>query len=216
MIDSNGSHHIPPLRLPGLTRYYDTVVHYSTREATFRRLIIQRADAKPTDRVLDVGSGTGSLLMTLQERASGARSVGAEIDAAAITIAAAKTSRSIPFVQASATTLPFETASFDRVFMTLVLHHLEDDDKVATLAEARRVLCRDGSLHVADWRRGTNLALRAMFLGVRLLDGMTTTRQHAVSSLAEIVKDAGLRAVEEYRVLATPFGSIGLLSAARA
>ena len=48
-----------------------------------------------------------------------------------------------------------------------------------------------GSLHVADWERGTNIVLRAAFVGVRLLDGMETTRRHAVSRVADVVADGG-------------------------
>ena len=117
------------------------------------------------------------------------------------------------YVRASATRLPFESATIDRVLLTLVLHHLTDHEKADALSEIRRVLRPEGSLHVADWRRGTNVALRAAFVGVRLLDGIETTRRHAASSVADIVADGGFRDVDEYRTLATPFGSIGLVSA---
>ncbi len=204
---------IPALRFPWLTRLYDPIVRYTTREATFRRLIVERAKLVNGLRVLDVGSGTGSLASLALQTSPDTEVIGVEIDMDALGIAAAKTGSGTRFVRASATRLPFESATFDRVFVTLVLHHLTDDAKSSALAEIRRVLRPGGSLHLADWQRGTNLLLRTVFVGVRVLDGMETTRRHANSSVADIVAEGGFCDVDEYRTLATPFGSIGLVSA---
>jgi SAM-dependent methyltransferase len=46
--------------------------------------------------------------------------------------------------------LPYPDGSFDRVFSSLMLHHLDSASKDALLAEVRRVLRPDGLLVLAD------------------------------------------------------------------
>ena len=46
--------------------------------------------------------------------------------------------------------LPYPDDSFDRVFSSLMLHHLDSPSKDAMLAEVRRVLRSDGLLILAD------------------------------------------------------------------
>jgi ubiquinone/menaquinone biosynthesis C-methylase UbiE len=50
--------------------------------------------------------------------------------------------RKIDFVKGDAQNLPFPDASFDRVFSTCLLHHV--DDVLAVLLEARRVTAQGG------------------------------------------------------------------------
>jgi len=58
---------------------------------------------------------------------------------------------SIRFDQGFANALPYADASFDRVFSSLMFHHLPHNAKLATLGEVRRVLKPGGSLHLLDF-----------------------------------------------------------------
>jgi len=58
---------------------------------------------------------------------------------------------SIRFDQGFANALPYADASFDRVFSSLMFHHLPQNAKLATLCEVRRVLKPGGSLHLLDF-----------------------------------------------------------------
>jgi ubiquinone/menaquinone biosynthesis C-methylase UbiE len=60
----------------------------------------------------------------------------------------------IRFDQGFANALPYADASFDRVFSSLMFHHLPQDAKLATLREVRRVLKARGSLHLLDFVEG--------------------------------------------------------------
>jgi len=80
-------------------------------------------------RILDVGSGSGTLINLLPN--------GIGIDLAP------KHSKSI---KADATKLPFKDGSFNTVFCTEVLEHLCDNDLDKTLDEIRRVLSKGGYL----------------------------------------------------------------------
>jgi len=58
---------------------------------------------------------------------------------------------SIRFDQGFANALPYADASFDRVFSSMMFHHLPQDAKLATLREVRRVLKPGGALHLLDF-----------------------------------------------------------------
>ncbi len=60
--------------------------------------------------------------------------------------------------------LPYASASFNRVLSSLFFHHLSLTDKQRTANEVFRVLKPGGEFHVADWGRRTNLLMRGLFL----------------------------------------------------
>jgi 2-polyprenyl-3-methyl-5-hydroxy-6-metoxy-1,4-benzoquinol methylase len=97
--------------------------------------------------ILEIGCGRGDFSVYLQTQ--GARVTG--IDVSENSLQAARKLAEINgvdcrFVSASATDLPFDDASFDRVVGIAVLHHLpKKEDVVQTLHETRRVLRPDGS-----------------------------------------------------------------------
>jgi ubiquinone/menaquinone biosynthesis C-methylase UbiE len=57
---------------------------------------------------------------------------------------------SIQFERGFSDSLPYADHSFDRVFSSLMYHHLPSDEKPKTLAEIRRVLRPGGSFHLLD------------------------------------------------------------------
>jgi ubiquinone/menaquinone biosynthesis C-methylase UbiE len=102
--------------------------------------------------VLDIGCGTGNLLLALGRDHPGVEIEGLDPDPRPLARAARKAHRA--GVAASwrpgyAQDLPHADGSVDRVFSSLMLHHLHDD-KDALLAEVRRVLRPDGMLVLAD------------------------------------------------------------------
>ena len=109
-------------------------------------LLIRFGGLVDDDRVLDVGSGTGSLSFTLPEVANVASVAG--IDQAAVYVAFARARGSadprFSFRQADARALPFPAASFDRAFSMLVLQFIPDADRA--VAEMCRVV-RPGARH---------------------------------------------------------------------
>ena len=89
--------------------------------------------ALPALRTLDVACGTGFLTRHLSGDVTG-------LDQSASMLEVAKARmRSATLVQSDALPLPFAGASFDRVFTAHFYGHLQEPERTAFLAEARRV-----------------------------------------------------------------------------
>ena len=124
------------------------------------RMVIELANVKPGDRVLDVGCGTGSLSLTAQSCAGPTGKVYG-IDAAPemIEVAKKKASRSglgVEFEVGLIEELAFPDATFDVVISRLAMHHLPDDLKRRGLAEVLRVLKPGGKFLIADFNPPSN------------------------------------------------------------
>ncbi len=133
---------------------YDPLVKLLGGDAA-RRLLVEQAALQEGQRVLEIGCGTGSLLMAVKKQHPRVEVVGLDPDAKALERATRKAkaaSLSIALDQGFSDTLPYPDASFDRVFSCFMFHHLQDKgEKQRTLREVRRVLKRGGSLHLLDF-----------------------------------------------------------------
>jgi SAM-dependent methyltransferase len=95
-------------------------------------------------RVLDVGCGTGTLAAWLAEHAV-AKVWGVDVSREMLAVARTK---GVTVREASAESLPFKDGWFERVVMTLVVHHL---NRPRAFAEASRVLGAEGRLAIATF-----------------------------------------------------------------
>jgi SAM-dependent methyltransferase len=120
---------------------------------SYHRLLVEQAAIQPANRVLEIGCGTGNLLILTKQLHSDADVVGLDPDSKALARARRKARReslSIELDHGFAQALPYPDASFDRVLSAFMFHHLELDQKRQALREARRVLRPGGSLHLVD------------------------------------------------------------------
>lgn len=210
--------YLPALAFRSLTPLYDPVIRWTMREDTFRERLVRQAAVQPGHRVLDLGCGTGSLAIRLAEAAPGAEVVGIDPDPEVLRRARDKAARAgveVRFEEGDATWLPYRDGTFDRVVSSLVFHHLGPEAKRRAAAEIVRVLCPGGELHVADWGRPQNAAMRAAFFALQLLDGFATTAENVAGRLPEIFREAGLGDARERNRLATVFGTLSLYSGER-
>jgi ubiquinone/menaquinone biosynthesis C-methylase UbiE len=143
---------IPGLGRAVLTPLYD-VVHRLSGLGGMHAEMIGLAEMRTGHRALDVGCGTGNLLLALGRGLPGVELAGLDPDARALARAQRKARRAgvaVAWQRGYAQDLPYPDGSFDRVFSSMMLHHLDPQAKDALLADVRRVLRPDGLLVLAD------------------------------------------------------------------
>ncbi len=119
-----------------------------------RQRLVEQAELRPGQRVLEVGCGTGSVALLIKRRNPKVEVVGLDPDRRALDRARRKAARAglaITFDQGFADRLPYDDGAFDRVFSSLMFHHLELADKARMLREIRRVLGPGGRLELLDF-----------------------------------------------------------------
>jgi ubiquinone/menaquinone biosynthesis C-methylase UbiE len=145
-------------------RQFDLLARVITlgRERKLRQWTVDLADLQPENVVLDVGRGTGTLLLAASERVgpSGAlHGIEPSTEMAAHARHKAEAHRvPLEVVEGSADSLPYPPASFDAVFCTLVLHHLPRSMQEGAIREMRRVLRPGGRAVIVDWQRPKSFA----------------------------------------------------------
>ncbi len=77
----------PALRFNTLTPLYDRVVRYTTRERLFKNMLLDAACIKRGESVLDVGCGTGTLMLAIANREPTAQIIGIDADAERLQLA---------------------------------------------------------------------------------------------------------------------------------
>lgn len=199
---------IPALGRDAFTPFYDLGIRLTMPERRFKFALIRNAHLVAGMRALDVGCGTGTLLLFAAEVEPGAVLVGVDIDDRILERARRKIAvRGLPvqLERASATELPYADGCFERVFSTLALHHLPKEEKARAFAEAYRVLRPGGELHLGDFGApDTRYARVASFLTEKI--GGEHVQENYRGLLPAMAKDAGFVAVQETACVGTIFG----------
>ena len=120
--------------------------------------LIERAGITAGQQVLDVGCGSGDLLMSVASAVPGAALTGLDPDGIALGRAARKAAAAgigITLIRGYADDLPLEDAFFDQVVSTLAVHHLDDEARIKFAGEAFRVLKPGGRVTILDFGGAT-------------------------------------------------------------
>lgn len=201
-----------------LNRLYDPLIRLTMAERSFKTQLIAQSGLSSDSRVLDVGCGTGTLLLMLQQQGISS-AVGVDGDRDILALARRKGERAgapICVLASLSMALPFESGSFDRVFSTLMLHHLDDEAKLRSLEEMRRVVRDNGELHIADWGRPHTATMRLAAGLVSAFDGADVTRANLEERIPDLCRQAGFATVEVRVQRATPFGTLAFYRARKA
>jgi demethylmenaquinone methyltransferase/2-methoxy-6-polyprenyl-1,4-benzoquinol methylase len=134
-----------------LPRHYDRVAAVLSfgQDPRWRRAMVAAVDARPSDRVLDVATGTGMVADALVRR-YGCEVVGLDQSPEMLAGAQARLAadpalaRRITLMRGEAERLPFADAEFDHLTFTYLLRYVEDPG--ATLAELARVVRPGGRI----------------------------------------------------------------------
>lgn len=111
--------------------------------------LIAQAGLADSQCVLEIGCGTGNLIVRAKRDHPHLEAVGCDPDPRALERARRK-ANDVRFDQGYAERLPYADGEFDRVLSSMMLHHVEDAAKPAAAAEIFRVLRPGGSLHLVD------------------------------------------------------------------
>lgn len=165
------------------------------RRAVFSRLVAL-SGAKPGDRAVDVGCGTGYLTRMLAEAVTpGGVVVGIDPSPSVIGYAERVTTNGACAYQLGiAEELELPDASTDVVVSSLMIHHLPQRLRARAFEEMFRVLRPGGGLLVADFRPPTGRLGRRL-VGLAAGPAMRDNPVHLLESLAGgagfVVEDSG-------------------------
>jgi demethylmenaquinone methyltransferase/2-methoxy-6-polyprenyl-1,4-benzoquinol methylase len=134
----------------GIAASYDRVATILSfgQDPRWRRAAIDAIDARPTDRILDVATGTGMVAQALHDR-YGCAVVGVDQSADMLRLARTRDGVYEDIVEGRAENLPFRDAAFDHLTFTYLLRYV--DDPAATMRELARVVKPGGRVAMVEF-----------------------------------------------------------------
>jgi ubiquinone/menaquinone biosynthesis C-methylase UbiE len=191
---------------------YDPIVKLMGGDAA-RQALVEQADLRPGQRILEVGCGTGTLMLMIKREHKNVDVVGIDPDPKALKKARDKTARagvSLQFDQGFGDQLPYPDGSFDRVLSSFMFHHLPKEEKRNFVAQVRRVLKSGGSFHLLDFEETGRHGWFAHLVHAnhRLEDN---TKERVIA----LMKDAGLEGAEWVSGRRRAFGRVAYYRAVR-
>ncbi len=179
-------------------------------------LFLEFAGVAEGSWVLDLGTGTSSLALTLAAAIPSVEVVG--IDASVAYVGYARTRTADPrlqFVAGTAQALPFRHACFDACLASLVINFIPDAHQA--VAEMRRVTRPGGKIAACVWDYGEGMVMLRLFWDVAAtLDPAAAERYEGrmpycrSGQLSALWRERGLAHVEETGLtIALEFSSFG-------
>jgi demethylmenaquinone methyltransferase/2-methoxy-6-polyprenyl-1,4-benzoquinol methylase len=204
----------------GIAGSYDRVAAVLSlgQDPRWRRALVDAIDARPTDRVLDVATGTGMVAQALHDR-YGCAVVGVDQSSDMLRMARGREGVYEAVVDARAENLPFLGGEFDHLTFTYLLRYVEDP--AATMRELARVVKPGGRVAMVEfglprgiwrplWWLYTRVGLRAAgrlvsakWSAVGAFLGPSIERfyaRHSLSDLERYWREAGLGDVQTRRM----------------
>ena len=186
---------------------YDPMVSFMGA-ARAREELIKQANIEANQRVLDLGCGTGTLVVLLKRKYPAAQIVGLDPDPKALRRAKKKVRRARVEVQLDegfADELPYAEGTFDRVLSSLMFHHLEEPDREKMLREVLRVLKPAGTFHLLDFAGGED---RARGRWGRLVDSHAHLESNSQQRILQLMRRAGFKNAAKVKDSKMLFGLI--------
>ncbi|HEY6903360.1 MAG TPA: class I SAM-dependent methyltransferase [Candidatus Acidoferrales bacterium] len=197
--------YIPAAGFHWLLPLFDFVTRLTGADAA-RSALLQQAELRPGQQILDIGCGTGTLAILLKQLHPQTEVVALDPDPKALALARRKAQRaavSPRFDQGFSDALEYPTDSFDHVFSSFMFHHLRSYQKEETVREIRRVLKPGGYLHLLDFRGPNTGDTRAV---TRWFHSRNILRDNAETRMLELITRAELAEAHVVRRQTVVFG----------
>ena len=149
-------------------------------------------------------------MILANQRNSKAKFTGVDIDPKVKQIADNKKNKlgiTLSFDLYDGKTFPYADNSFDKVFSSLVFHHLDKETKLSSIKEIYRVLKPNGQLIIGDWGKAKTKVMRVVFYAVQIFDGFKTTNDNVNGLLPKYIKKVGFKNVDEIGYINTAIGT---------
>ncbi|OGI14975.1 hypothetical protein A3K63_03040 [Candidatus Micrarchaeota archaeon RBG_16_49_10] len=209
----NGKSYRLALSFRPLTQLYDPLIRVFMPEGRFKSALIEEANIRPGDRVLDFGCGTATLSIIAKRGHPDSDVTGVDVDEKVLDIARRKAARQgigIRIDLYDGGRLPYGDGSFERVVSSLVMHHLAKGQKVKSLREIHRVLKPGGEIHIADFGPPRNPIMSMLSFILSLVEPIS---DNIKGMIPHHLESSGFVGVKEGRHFNTMFGTISLYSA---
>jgi len=135
------------------TKYYDFFVDAFFVGKLLQKKTVSLINLKESKSLVDIGCGTGTLVIFLKEKYPQANITGVDPDLIVLGVARKKAQKkklTINFIQSGAERLPFSNKSIDVATSSLAFHHMPLEIKKQALSEIKRVLKNNGIFYLVD------------------------------------------------------------------
>jgi ubiquinone/menaquinone biosynthesis C-methylase UbiE len=161
--------------------------------------VLEAAAIQPGERVIDVGCGTGFLLLGAARRSG--QVVGVDVTPAMLAEAKRRVEEAgltnVTLREATAEALPFADLRFDVALNRLTLHHLGNPGRV--LSEIHRVLRPGGRLVLCDITAADDPEKADLHNRLERLRDPSHVQHFAGAAIAKMVEGAGFRVTATHR-----------------
>jgi len=205
--------YIPAFSAERMRLNISPVIKWALRETAIDSRLVNQGSVQKGQRVLDLGCGNATLTILIKKTQPDAEVVGIDEDKNVLEIAEIKSRKQnarIALFDAKAFDIPCRDNYFDRVFSSMLFHHLTTKDKIRAAEEVYRILKPGGELHVADFGMPQNALMSLIARIRRKVEGVEDNIQ---GLLPHIMYAADFKDIETTTELASMFGTISLLRA---
>lgn len=209
----------PALGYNWLTGLYDLAIKLTMPEKKFRTKLIDILEPNDNESILEFGFGTAENIILAHKKNSNTKFTGVDIDPKVKSIAEHKINKlgfALTLDLYDGKTFPYADNSFDKVFSSLVFHHLDKETKLSSLKEIYRVLKPNGQLIIGDWGQAKSKTMRIAFYIVQIFDGFKKTNDNVNGLLPKYIEQAGFKNAVETGFINTTIGTYSYYRAIKA
>ena len=149
---------------------YDLIIrlHSLDKQGSLRRYLVEKADTENDDRVLDICTGTGSVVAEFSNRLTGeGMAVGVDFSRGMLKKAKKKATRlrltKICLVEGSAADLPFKGECFDVITCSHAFYELKGKEREKAIEEMARIAKKGGKLLIMEHEVPNNPLVKLLF-----------------------------------------------------